>query len=142
MGANSPTLEDGIFIAKELEKYGVDILHVSHAGNLQNLPRPPKDFDYNWIVYSGVSVQEQVRIPVIAVNEIKTPERAKWLIENQLVAMVALGRPQLADPSWVKNVISESPVNTCSLCKPKCRWYEDSSLCPALKRLNEKAEAV
>ena len=135
MGANSPLLEDGILIAKELEKYGVNILHVSHGGNLQNLPRTPKEFDFNWIVYSGITIKSQVNIPVIAVNEIKTPERAKWLIENDQVDFVALARPQLADPSWANHVLNDQPVNTCSSCKPKCRWYEDSNLCPAMKRL-------
>jgi NADPH2 dehydrogenase len=136
LGANSPTLEDGILIAKELEKYGVNILHVSHGGMLQNLPRTPKGFDYNWIVYSGITIKAQVNIPVIAVNEIKTPERAKWLIENDQVDFVALARPQLADPSWSNHVLNDQPVNSCSSCKPKCRWYEDSNLCPALKRLS------
>jgi NADPH2 dehydrogenase len=135
LGANSPTLEDGVLIARELETYGVNLLHVSHGGNLQNLPRPPKGFEYNWIVYSGITIRSQVHIPVIAVNEIKTPERAKWLIEHDQVDLVALARPQLADPSWANNVMNDQPVNGCSSCKPRCRWYEESNLCPAVQRL-------
>jgi 2,4-dienoyl-CoA reductase-like NADH-dependent reductase (Old Yellow Enzyme family) len=76
-----------------------------------------------------------VNIPVITVNEIKTPERASWLIENDLVDFVALGRPQLADPAWANHVKNREQVNICSNCKPKCRWYEDSELCPAVQRL-------
>jgi len=140
LGANSLSLEDGILIAKELEKYGVNILHVSHGGNLQNLPRTPKGFLYNWIVYSGITIKTQVNIPVIAVNEISTPERAKWLVENDQVDFVALARPQLADPSWANHVLNEQPVNACSNCKPKCRWYEDSNLCPAMKRYRVNSE--
>ena len=138
LGANSPTLEDGVLIAQELEKYGVNILHVSHGGSLQNLPRTPKGFDYNWIVYSGITIKSQVNIPVIAVNEIKTPERAKWLIENEQVDLVALARTQLADPSWANHVLNDQPVNICLSCKPKCKWYEDSNLCPAVQRLRVK----
>jgi NADPH2 dehydrogenase len=141
LGANCPTLDDGILIAKELEKYGVNILHVSHGGNLQNLPRPPKSFDYNWIVYSGVTIRTHVNIPVIAVNEIKTPERARWLVENDHVDFVALARPQLADPSWANHTLRNEPINICSSCKPKCRWYEDSNLCPAVQRLNKSEPA-
>jgi NADPH2 dehydrogenase len=137
MGANSPTLDDGIAIGKELEKYGIDLLHVSHGGSLQNLPRPRKDFDYNWIVFSGISIRSHIRIPVITVNEIKTSERARWLIENEKVDLVALARPQLADPSWANHVMNSQPVNLCSACKPKCRWYEDSNLCPAVQRLKD-----
>lgn len=135
MGANSPLLENGIENARYLEQAGIDILHVSHGGSLQNLPRPPKDFEYNWIVYSGTVVKPEVEIPVIVVNEIKTADRASWLIENNLADFVALGRTMLADPEWTNHIHHNQPVNICSSCKPKCRWYESSDLCPAIKRL-------
>ena len=136
LGANSPTLEEGILIAKMLEEYGINILHVSHGGSLLNLPRTPKGFVFNWIVYSGITIKQQVNIPVIAVNEISTPERAASLVENEQVDFVALARPQLADPSWTNHVKNNEPVNLCSGCKPRCRWFEESNLCPALQRLS------
>ncbi|HTX88842.1 MAG TPA: NADH:flavin oxidoreductase [Bacteroidales bacterium] len=134
MGAVTPLLEDGIRVAKYLESIGIDLLHVSHGGTLKNLPRPPKDFQYNWIVFSGTEVKKQVRIPVIVVNEIKTRERADWLLENSLADFVSLARPILADPQWVKHVRNGEEINLCLGCKPKCRWYESSSLCPAGKK--------
>jgi 2,4-dienoyl-CoA reductase-like NADH-dependent reductase (Old Yellow Enzyme family) len=133
LGVNSPTLEDGIMIAKLLEQEGVDLIHVSHGGSLLNLPRPPKDFEYNWIVYSGTVIKTHLNIPVIVVNEIKTPERANGLIENNLADFVALGRPQMADPEWANHVKNHEKIIPCLSCKPKCRWYEDSALCPARK---------
>jgi 2,4-dienoyl-CoA reductase-like NADH-dependent reductase (Old Yellow Enzyme family) len=135
LGANAPLLEDGIEIAKYLETLGIDLLHVSHGGSLLNLPRTPKDFEFNWIVYSGTVIKEQVKIPVIVVNEIKTHERASWLIENGKADFVALARPQMADPAWANHVKNHEPINLCLSCKPKCRWYEDSNLCPAVKKL-------
>lgn len=135
MGANSPLLDDGIVIAKYLELLGVDYLHVSHGGSLLNLPRPPKDFEYNWIVYSGVVIKKHVLVPVISVNEIKTFERAEWLLKNNYSDLVALGRPQLADPYWVRHTRNHEQVNLCQACKPKCKWYESSDLCPAYQRL-------
>ena len=135
LGANAPTLDDGIEIAKYLESIGVDILHVSHGGSLLNLPRTPKDFEFNWIVYSGTVIKTHVNIPVIVVNEIKTPERASWLIENNHADFVALARPQMADPAWANHVKNNEPINFCLSCKPRCRWYEDSNLCPAVKKL-------
>jgi 2,4-dienoyl-CoA reductase-like NADH-dependent reductase (Old Yellow Enzyme family) len=133
LGANSPTLDDGIVIAGKLEAAGVDILHVSHGGNLLNLPRTPKGFEYNWIVYSGITIKSHVRIPVIAVNEIKTADRAEWLIANNHADFVALGRPQMADPEWTNHVKNNEEIVRCLGCKPKCRWYEDSNFCPARK---------
>lgn len=134
MGANAPDLESGVEIARKLESYGVDILHVSHGGSLLNLPRTPKDFDYNWIVYSGSVVKRSVNIPIIAVNEIRTKERANWLLEKEMADFIALGRPQLADPRWVQTTLSNGVPDPCLSCKPKCKWYEDSSLCPARRR--------
>lgn len=135
LGSNSPALEDGIEIAKYLESLGLDILHPSHGGSLLNLPRTPKDFDYNWIIYSGITIRKNISIPVILVNEIKTPERAAYLVENNLTDFVALARPIMADPSWANHVEKGAPINECLSCKPKCRWYEDSALCPAVKRI-------
>lgn len=132
MGANSPTLEDGIDIARLLEDQPVDLLEISHGGSLVSLPRPPKEFGFNWICYSGTVVKKSVTIPVGVVNEIKTPERANYLIENNLADFVAIGRPILADPRWVSKAQNkEETIVTCQNCKPRCKWYIDSSQCPA-----------
>ena len=135
LGANAPSLDDGIAIACLLEQNGIDYLHVSHGGSLANLPRPPKDFNYNWIVYSGVVIKKSVDLPVIVVNEIKTAVRAEWLLINGHADLVALGRPLLADPFFVKNLIMGLPVNPCFSCKPKCKWYESAERCPAHKAI-------
>ena len=133
MGANSPTLEDGIEIAQHLETTSVDLLDVSHGGSLVTLPRPPKEFNYNWICYSGTKIKEKVSIPVSVVNEIRTPHRANYLIEHNLADFVNLGRPILADPHWVsKAQHHEEMIVACVSCRPRCKWYQDSSLCPAL----------
>jgi len=137
LGANSPLLEDGIANAKYLETLGVDYLHVSHGGSLEDLPRPPKEFEYNWIVFSGTEIKKRVSVPVITVNEIKTFERAEWLLKNNHSDLISLGRPQLADPNWVKHTRDNEPVNLCQACKPKCKWYQSSDLCPAYQKLQK-----
>ncbi|TSA26258.1 MAG: NADH:flavin oxidoreductase [Bacteroidetes bacterium] len=134
MGANSPTLADGIAIAHLLEQKPIDMLDVSHGGSMVTLPRPPKGFDYNWICYSGTVIRQEVGIPVGVVNEIRTPERANYLIENNLADFVNLGRPILADPHWVsKAQHHEEMIVACLNCRPRCKWYTDSAHCPALQ---------
>jgi 2,4-dienoyl-CoA reductase-like NADH-dependent reductase (Old Yellow Enzyme family) len=106
IGGNEPTLEDGIFIAKELEKYGVDLLHVSSG-----VPDPsfyqdrkihmPKEFPLDWVVYLGVQIKKHVNIPVIAVRGIKKEVEASYLIENNLVDLVAIGRGMISRPHWI-----------------------------------------
>ncbi len=140
MGVNSPTLEDGIEIARYLETKPIDMLDVSHGGSLVSLPRPPQGFDYNWICYSGTEVKKVVKIPLGVVNEIRTPKRANYLIENELADFVSLGRPLLADPHWVsKAQHHEEMIVSCLSCKPRCKWYIDSADCPALHiRMKER----
>ncbi|MDD5571968.1 MAG: NADH:flavin oxidoreductase [Bacteroidales bacterium] len=136
MGANAPTLDDGIQIAKELEKLGVDILNVSHGGVNRLIPKVPENFEYNWIVYSGTQIKKHLKIPVIVVNEIKTPERASFLIENNLTDFVAIGRDLLTDPQWADKAYRNEEVNQCLGCKPRCKRYEGAELCPKNKNVN------
>lgn len=112
MGGNEPTLEDGIEIAKYLEKIGVDILHVSSG-----VPDPkfksavkievPGEFPLDWVVYMGTEIKKHVKIPVIGVRNIKTEEQASWLIENEMLDFVAIGRAMIARPNWVQHAKKE-----------------------------------
>lgn len=106
MGGNEPSLNDGIAIAKELEKYGVDILHISNG-----VPDPfykqevkiemEHAFPLDWVIYMGVEIKKHVNIPVIGVRKIKEEKDASWLIENNLLDFVAVGRGMIARPNWV-----------------------------------------
>lgn len=133
MGANEPTIENGIIIAKALEKAGVDLLHVSAGIPSDELPTVPEDFQYNWIVYGGIEVKKNVNIPVILVNDIRTPERAEYLLRNNFAEFTAIGRGQLADPYWTKHAAEGNPIIACVKCK-RCMWYSDGRKCPALKK--------
>jgi NADPH2 dehydrogenase len=106
IGGNEPTLEEGIYIAKEVEKAGVDLIHVSSG-----IPDPsfkqdkkidmPNNFPLDWVVYLGVEIKKHVKIPVIAVRAIKKEVEASYLIENNLVDLVAIGRAMISRPHWI-----------------------------------------
>jgi len=106
IGGNEPELKDGIFIAKELEKMGVDLIHVSSG-----VPDPkyrqdckielPKEFKFDWVVYLGVEIKKHVKIPVIGVRSIKKEYEASYLIENNLLDLVAIGRGMISRPHWI-----------------------------------------
>ena len=130
LGVNSPTVQDGIDTAVLLEQYGFDYIHVSHGGNMENLPVVPDGIPYNGISYSSKIIKENVKIPVIAVNNIRTPERAAYILENNWADMVAIGKDMLTDPYWPKHTKEGKAVNGCHLCQPACHWYTDSNECP------------
>ena len=53
-------------------------------------------------MYLGVEIKKHVNIPVIGVRKIKTEEQASWLIENDLLDFVAIGRSMIARPFWME----------------------------------------
>ncbi|MGL5089221.1 MAG: NADH:flavin oxidoreductase [Cetobacterium sp.] len=122
MGGNEPELEDGIEIAKYLEKIGVDIIHVSSG-----VPNPekkqevkidmPEDFKFDWVVYLGVEIKKHINIPVIGVRNIKTEEQASELVENRMLDLVAIGRGMIARPNWVEHAKKEYFKRTGKLVK-------------------------
>lgn len=132
MGCNENDLETSIDMAKRFEDMGMDFLHISTG--FDNTPIDiglPPDFPCNWIVYGATKIKEKVNIPVIAVNGIKKPEQARYLIDHNLVDFVAIGRGQLADPNFVNHIKEDSIVN-CLGCKP-CGWFTKADNCPKRK---------
>ena len=108
MGGNEPTLEDGIKIAKHLEHIGVDIIHVSSGiadpsfKSQAKIPIP-SDFKFDWVIYMGIEIKKHISIPVIGVRKIKSEEEASYLIENNLLDLVAIGRGMIGKPFWIKD---------------------------------------
>lgn len=107
LGGNEPYLEDGIKIAKYLEKLGIDLLHVSTGipdeGFRQKVKinNFPETFPFDWVIYMGIKIKEQVKIPVIGVRNIKKENQVSYLIENNLLDLVAVGRAMLFTKRWM-----------------------------------------
>lgn len=131
-GANEPDLEDGIAIAKALESYGVNLLHVSAGLGKEQSHHVPEGFKGNWIAYMGTAVKKAVSIPVILVNGVRLPEEAAWYVEEGLIDFVALGRAHLVDPEWANKAKASLTPVSCLNCKP-CRWFKDGRECPRVK---------
>lgn len=105
MGGNEPELEDGIKIANYLENLGVDILHISSGVPDSKYMREekidiPTDFKFDWVIYMGIEIKKRVKIPVIGVRNIKRESEASYLVENNLLDFVAVGRAMIARPNW------------------------------------------
>lgn len=107
MGGNEPEVKDGIEIAKYMEKLGVDILHVSSgvpdpAFKQERKIEMPCEFPLDWVIYMGTEIKKYVNIPVIGVRKIKKEAEASWLVENELLDFVAVGRAMIARPNWAE----------------------------------------
>lgn len=118
MGEYLPESKDGIEAAQTFEKTGIDLLYISFG--MQPPTQPvPEGFICSSVTYSGCKIKKEVNIPVIAVNATRTEEQVRFLIENDYVDLVAIGRGMFADPDFANHVIHSEPVITCSGCK-KC----------------------
>lgn len=95
------TLEDGVKMAKAIEKAGADAIDVSSAGyDTYNYWLEPTSFEPGWRKYMAAAVKKEVSIPVLAANLIRSPEQAEQQLEEGIQDFVCLGRPHIADPHW------------------------------------------
>lgn len=93
-------IKDSIYLSKELEKVGVDCVHVSSGGNIENVDNHPKIeplYQSSW----AKQIKENINIPVIAVGLITTVKEAEYLLENKFCDFVAFGRELLRNPNFV-----------------------------------------
>lgn len=129
----SSGLESDVRMAQTLEQLGIDMLHVSSGIPSQRKLGLPKGFSYNDIVYTGAQSKQCVNIPVIAVNDIQTLNRANTLLEQGQCDFTAFGRPFLADPAFLIHSRIQSDYAPCFRCKA-CKWLDNYEKCPARKR--------
>lgn len=110
-------LEEGVKIAKALEKLGIDAIDVSSAGyDTFNYWLEPVSFEPGWRKYMAKAVKEAVNIPVIAANLIRSPEQAEAQLQEGIQDFVSLGRPHIADPEWAQKARDGKTIRRCICC--------------------------
>jgi len=94
-------LEEGLEMARRLERAGIDAIDVSCGGyDAFNYWLEPMSFEDGWRAYMAAAVKNEVSIPVIAANLIRSPEQAEKQLREGVQDFVSLGRPLIADPFW------------------------------------------
>ncbi|MCM1991804.1 tRNA-dihydrouridine synthase [Oceanirhabdus seepicola] len=129
LGANDPTMEEDKYFAKKLEEAGVDILNVSVGIGADSIV-VPEEFKLSAITYMGTVIHQEVNIPVACVFGIREAKEAEYLLENNLIDMVAVGRGLLADPDWTNKAIKGEDINKCYHCRTGCKYHIDGRKCP------------
>ena len=92
-------------IAAELEKAGVDFLDISST--IPDSPKftaciEPGTIEQGWKKYMAAEIKKHVRIPIIAVANIKEPAVAEAILAEGCCDLVGVARGHLADPEWCK----------------------------------------
>lgn len=112
-------LDEGVEMAKMLESFGVDVLNVSSGSyDTAQTSCEPISFPTGWRKYLAKAVKEQVKIPVIAANLIRTPEQAEEQLAEGTQDFIAMGRSYLSDPEWAKKAMEgrSEDINRCICC--------------------------
>ncbi|HOJ52743.1 MAG TPA: FAD-dependent oxidoreductase [Syntrophales bacterium] len=93
------TIEETKAIAVELEKHGIDLIHIS-AGTYESTWAiiPPMGTKLAWIVDYAAEVKKVVEIPVMTVGRINDPWLAESILRSGKADLIAMGRASLADP--------------------------------------------
>ncbi|MDA8382761.1 MAG: NADH:flavin oxidoreductase [Betaproteobacteria bacterium] len=134
-------------IAVALEKVGVDFLDISST--IPDSPVPasiePGTYEQGWKKYMAAEIKKYVKIPVIAVANIKEPDVAEAILKEGCCDLVGVARGHLADPAWC-NKAKAGKAETISKCigKEKITRLVDSIIARAEEsgvelRLGEEA---
>ena len=97
---------------------GCDYLQISSG--YEDPEKFPHDetLPYNRIADMGVRMHDYFRgiVPVSCVNGIRTPELARYLIENELVDTIDIACGLLADPALSEAILNGTPYEKCRSC--------------------------
>lgn len=95
------SISDSVYLSSELEKIGVDAIHVSGGGN-QSAPDKMPQIDDLYQVDSAKEIRRALKnTPVIAVGLITTAAQGEYLLKNNYCDFVAFGRAILRNPNLV-----------------------------------------
>jgi NADPH2 dehydrogenase len=103
---NGWEIKQSIHLCKELEKIGVNAIHVSAGGNIHK-PSLTPNIEPLYQVNYAKQIKENIKIPVIAVGLITTAQEAQMLLNNDYCDFVAFGRELLRNPNLPSYIAHE-----------------------------------
>lgn len=112
-------INDATYIAKQLEKAGVDMLHVSGGTTIKrgsSIPAPgTKQGSHAEL---AAHIKKQVSIPVATVGRITEPWIADEMIANGMADACMIGRANLCEPEFANKAMEgrESEIRPCIGC--------------------------
>ncbi len=95
------TLNEMIYVSKQLEKHGIDFIHVSGGNTIKrgsSMPAPGTSPAPH--MHASEEIKKYVHIPVATVARINEPWIAEELIENGKCDICMIGRPNLCDKDF------------------------------------------
>lgn len=101
------TLNDQIYVCKQLEKAGVDFIHVSGGNTIKrgsSMPAPGTSPAPH--AHASEEIRRYINIPVSTVSRINEPWIAEELIANGKCDICMIGRPNLCDSEFANKAMA------------------------------------
>jgi len=107
------TMEEGIEIAKIIERAGIDSVHVScvvdatynpgipHYFDEETQPEFLKEYPYDCCIPIAAKIKPHVKVPVIGVGMVRDAQFAREVMKKDHCDLLGLGRCLLSDPAFV-----------------------------------------
>jgi NADPH2 dehydrogenase len=95
--AGGLTPDEGVVVARELGKRGVDVIDCSSGGVV---PASPPTIGPGYQVPFAEQIRREAGIATAAVGLIATPELADEIVRNGRADLIAMGRELLRNPCW------------------------------------------
>jgi 2,4-dienoyl-CoA reductase-like NADH-dependent reductase (Old Yellow Enzyme family)/thioredoxin reductase len=119
-------LEDVVALCRRLEKEGVDLLHMS-VGNSETPGMLIKFIPFGSAprgCYADLAgtVKKHLKVPLVAVCRINTPEVAEGILAEKKADFIATGRALIADPYWPEKAFrgEVERIRRCIGCNQGC----------------------
>lgn len=111
------TLDDTIKIAPRLVDAGADVINVA-AGTYASMAHmaPTMDMGEGLHVHLAKGIRDVVHVPVMCAGNIRSLEYANSVIREKKADLVAICRPQVADPFFVNKSVTKQPIVKCTDC--------------------------
>ncbi len=120
---SSKQMETAAF-AKALSDDGVELINLTGGWHEANSPQITYHLPEAGIRHLGTLIKSAVggKTPITLANRIHSPELADKIIRNGVADAVAIGRPLLSDPNWIKKAASgeAETIIPCVSCNQEC----------------------
>lgn len=111
-----------VILAKEIEKAGATIINTGIGWHEARIPTIATMVPRKAFAWVTKKLKSEVKIPLIAVNRINTPQTAEEVLADGCADIVSMARPFLADPHLVIKAMEgrSDEINTCIACNQAC----------------------
>ena len=99
LNANGVQFEDSITAIRAMKEHGLDLADLSLGFNTDDMTDPPFN-EVGFMLKRANRVREEVGIPVGTSWNLGVPATADRVIREEIIDLVFLGRPALANPHW------------------------------------------